>query len=121
MNKECENNCSFSEKINGISWLHVLVAIGYPFPVAGVLFCIFCSFYLGTEIMIFLILTILTLLGYLGVVIFILRTSHKVDEHSPSPIVHTEKPDSSSDESKAVAAAIFGGILLSHALRKRTH
>lgn len=102
------------------SWLRVLVAIGYPLPVAAVLFCIFCSFYLGTEIVIFLILSILTVLGYLGVVISILRPSPKVDEPSPIPVAPSERSRATSDESSAIAAGILGGILLNRTLKKNT-
>ena len=121
MNAENENKKPSHEKKKGIDWLLALVAFGYPFMPAFVLFSICEILYLGTGSLFCLILAILTVVGYVGIALYILVSFSKKDSTSYSPEAPDEDPDLTSDEATAFSAGLLGGALLGRTLLKSTH
>ena len=121
MKTENTNNKPSPGKKNGINWLCVLCAVGYPFMPAFVLSVIFYLLYLGTESVVCLILLILTVLGYLGFVLYLLVYFSKPGTPSAPANTSDGHSDLTSDEATAFSAGLLGGALLSRTLRKHTH
>lgn len=110
-----------------LGWLEYIVAIGYPLPVAFVLFCVFDIIYLGLESVFGLVMMILTVLAYLSVVFYLLHSFRKPTPSSLSDssarfdtAAYRNDLDSESDEASSFAAGVLGGVLLGRAIRKQS-
>ena len=118
MNTEDKNNTTAPEKKKGINWLCVLVAIWLPLKHAFFIFLIFYLLFMGSESLIFLIWAILTILVYLGVVIYLLINLSKPGAQSDASCAPVKDSDLTSDEVDAFSAGLLGAALLG---RGNTH
>lgn len=116
MNTEDIKNTTDPEKKKGTNWLCVLAAIWLPLKYAFFIFLIFYLLYVGTDSLIFLFLTILTVLLYLVAVFYLLDFFSKPADPSYSSGGSAVDSDLTSDEATAFSAGLLGGVLLDRTL-----